>query len=87
MQLYLEYWRTPAVKGPEERDDGASVAAGRQPPAPNCVSNGTGRRSAVKTVSQGKRGHCNQTRASTSRGQHIKYEWCVEQPANVFVHK
>lgn len=54
MQLFLEYWRTPAVEGPEERADAVSVAAGRQPTAPDCVSNGTVRRSAVKTVSQGK---------------------------------
>lgn len=87
MQLYLEYWRSPAVEGPEESADGVSVAAGRQPRAPDCVSNGTVRRAAVKTVSQGTSGHCNQTRASTSRGQHIKYEWSVHQPANVFVHK
>lgn len=54
---------------------------------PDCVSNGTVRRAAVKTVSQGKRGHCNQTRASGSQRQHIKYEWSADQPANVFVHK
>lgn len=48
MQLYLEYWRTPAVEGPEERADGMSMAAGRQPTAPDCVSNGTVRRVAVK---------------------------------------
>lgn len=87
MQLYLEYWRTPTVAGPEERADGVKVAAGRQPTAPDCVSNGTVRRAAVKTASQGKRGHCNQTVASASQRQHIKYEWSADQPANVFVHK
>lgn len=54
---------------------------------PDCVSNGTVRRGAAKTASQGKRGHCNQTRASSSQRQHIKYEWSADQPANVFVHK
>lgn len=43
--------------------------------------------SQLKTVSQGKRGHCNQTRASASKRQRIKYEWSADQPANVFVHK
>lgn len=36
------------MEGPEERADGMSMAAGRQPTAPDCASNGTVRRVAVK---------------------------------------